>query len=134
MRRKKLANDLGVGLSTLNKWIKTYCDTGTVPQNEAELVKEIERLRRELRIVTEEKEVFKKAAVFLAGQRGRERQRPNDEVCVHRGYDELRCPGRACVGCSGFPSAACAPAEVSPARQRRRGEWCFWRIFASKAA
>ena len=55
--RKQLAADLGIGLSTLNKWVKAFGDADTVPQKEAELVKEIERLRRELRIVTEEREV-----------------------------------------------------------------------------
>jgi len=57
--RKQLAADLGIGLSTLNKWVKAFGDADTVPQKEAELVKEIERLRRELRIVTEEREVLK---------------------------------------------------------------------------
>lgn len=52
--RKKLASDLGVGLSTLNKWVNLYGGIDTVPEKEAELVKEIDRLRRELRIVTEE--------------------------------------------------------------------------------
>ncbi|MBK1636507.1 transposase [Rhodovulum adriaticum] len=57
--RRQVAADLGVGLSTLNKWIKAHGDAGTVPQKEAELVKEIERLRRELRLVTEERETLK---------------------------------------------------------------------------
>ncbi len=69
LARKKLATDLGVGLSTLNKWITAYGDADTVPQKEAELVKEIERLRRELKIVTEEREVLKKATAFFAGQK-----------------------------------------------------------------
>ena len=67
--RKKLASDLGVGLSTLNKWVKLYGGNDTVPEKEAELIKEIDRLRRELRIVTEEREVLKKATVFFAGQK-----------------------------------------------------------------
>ncbi|MFV0410834.1 MAG: transposase, partial [Paracoccus sp. (in: a-proteobacteria)] len=45
--RRQVASDLGVGHSTLNKWVKTFGDAGTVPGQEAELVKEIERLRRE---------------------------------------------------------------------------------------
>ena len=67
--RKQLAGDLGVGLSTLNKWVKAYSDADTVPQKEAELVKEIDRLRRELRIVTEERETLKKATAFFAAQK-----------------------------------------------------------------
>ena len=65
--RKKLAGDLGVGLSTLNKCVKVYGSGDTVPEKEAELIKEIARLCRELRIVTEEREVLKKATAFFAG-------------------------------------------------------------------
>ena len=67
--RKQVAADLGVGHSTLNKWVKAFGDAGTVSQKEPELIKEIERLRRELRIVTEERETLKKATVFFAGQK-----------------------------------------------------------------
>ena len=67
--RKQVAADLGVGHSTLNKWVKAFGDTGTVPQKEPELIKEIERLRRELKTVTEEREVLKKATAFFAGQK-----------------------------------------------------------------
>ena len=67
--RKQVAADLGVGHSTLNKWVKAFGDAGTVLQKEPELIKEIERLRRELRIVTEERETLKKATVFFAGQK-----------------------------------------------------------------
>ncbi len=67
--RKTLASDLGIGLSTLNKWVNLYGGSDTVPEKEAELIKEIDRLRRELRIVTEEREVLKKATAFFAGQK-----------------------------------------------------------------
>lgn len=82
--RKQVAADLGLGHSTLNKWVKAFGDAGTVPQNEPELIKEIERLRRELRIVTDlsrirkrsgglfsrrKWETLKKATVFFAGQK-----------------------------------------------------------------
>jgi transposase len=69
LARKQLAGDLGVGLSTLNKWVNAYSDADTVPQKEAELVKEIDRLRRELCIVTEERETLKKATAFFAAQK-----------------------------------------------------------------
>ena len=67
--RKKLAGDLGVGFSTLNRWVKVYGSGDTVPEKEAELIKEIARLCRELRIVTEERDVLKKATAFFAGQK-----------------------------------------------------------------
>lgn len=67
--RKQVAADLGVGHSTLNKWVKAFGDAATVPRKEAELVKEVERLRRELKTVMEEREVLKKATAFFAGQK-----------------------------------------------------------------
>lgn len=59
--RKQVAADLGVGHSTLNKWVKAFGDAGTVPRKEPELIKEIERLRRELRIVTDLRRIRKQS-------------------------------------------------------------------------
>ncbi len=58
--RKQVAADLGVDHSTLNKWVKAFGDAAAVPSTEAELVKEIECLRRELKTITEEREVLKR--------------------------------------------------------------------------
>ena len=69
LSRKQVAADLGVGHSTLNKWVQAFGDAAAVPGKETELVKEIERLRRELKTVTEEREVLKKATAFFAGQK-----------------------------------------------------------------
>lgn len=69
LTRRQASSDLGVGMSTLNKWIKIYRDTDVVSKEDQELVKENERLRRENRILREEREVLKKAAIFFAGEK-----------------------------------------------------------------
>jgi len=69
LTRRQASTDLGVGMSTLNKWIKTYRDTDVVSKEDQELLRENERLRKENRILREEREVLKKAAIFFAGEK-----------------------------------------------------------------
>ena len=52
--RKQVADDLGVGMSTLNKWIMAYRDTDVVSKEDLDLAEENERLRREIRLLKEE--------------------------------------------------------------------------------
>nr|WP_321455390.1 IS3 family transposase [uncultured Cohaesibacter sp.] len=60
LTRKQVASDLGVGLSTLNKWVTTHKTTSDVTSEDLELAKENERLRREIRILKEERDILKK--------------------------------------------------------------------------
>ena len=69
LARKQIADDLGVGMSTLNKWITAHRDTGVVSHEDRELALENERLRRENRILKEERDILKKATVFFASQK-----------------------------------------------------------------
>ena len=62
-----MADDLGVGLSTLNKWITAHRDTDVVSKEDLNLAKENDRLRREIRLLKEERDVLKKATQFFAG-------------------------------------------------------------------
>ena len=59
LSRKKIADDLGVGMSTLNKWITAHRDTDVVSPEDRELALENERLRRENRILREERDILK---------------------------------------------------------------------------
>jgi transposase len=59
LTHRQVASDLGVGLSTLNKWVKAIKDEDVVSRPDQDLVKENERLRREIRILKEEREVLK---------------------------------------------------------------------------
>lgn len=64
----QVARDLGMPQNTLHSWVKkaraqTHSSEG--PLNEDERA-ELHRLRREMRILREEREILKKAAAFFA--------------------------------------------------------------------
>ncbi len=67
LTRKQVADDLGVGMSMLNKCITAHRDTNEVSQDDLDLAQENERLRREIRLLKEEREILKKATQFFAG-------------------------------------------------------------------
>ena len=69
LTRKQVASDLGVGLSTLNKWVTAHRDTEVVSDKDLDLARENERLRRENRILMEERDILKKATAFFASQK-----------------------------------------------------------------
>lgn len=69
LTRRQVASDLGIGLSTLNKWVTAHRDTNLVSDKDLDLARENERLRRENRILKEEREILKKATQFFAGQK-----------------------------------------------------------------
>ena len=69
LTRKQVASDLGVGLSTLNKWVTAHRDTEVVSDKDLDLARENERLRRENRILMEERDILEKATAFFASQK-----------------------------------------------------------------
>jgi transposase len=50
LTRKQVAADLGIGLSTLGKWISAYQPEAPTDLPSADLLKKVEQLRRENRI------------------------------------------------------------------------------------
>jgi transposase len=62
LTRRQVADDLGVGLSTLNKWVTAHRDTDVVSPEDRELA-------RENRILKEERDILKKAIQFFASQK-----------------------------------------------------------------
>jgi len=67
LTRKQVADDLGFGMSSLNKWITAHRDTDVVSKEDLSLAKENDRLRREVRLLKEERDILRKATQFFAG-------------------------------------------------------------------
>jgi transposase len=59
LTRRQVADDLGVGMSTLNKWMTAHRDTDLVSKEYLGLVQKNDRLRRENRILKEDREINK---------------------------------------------------------------------------
>jgi transposase len=68
LTRRQVASDLGIGFSKLAKWIQRSRPDDLPPSADIDLAKENERLRKENRLLLEEREVLKKATVFFASQ------------------------------------------------------------------
>src|SRR5215217_4291615 len=77
--QREIAGDLGIGLSTLVRWIGRSRDRRAVDPAAAEsdVTAELKRLRRENEILRQERDILKKATAFSSG-------REVDEVCAHR--------------------------------------------------
>ena len=67
--RERVASDLGIGKSTLGKWIAHYRPADLTIKPQADLARENERLRLENRILKEERDIQKKATQFFASPR-----------------------------------------------------------------
>ncbi|WP_085982725.1 IS3 family transposase [Octadecabacter arcticus] len=65
LTRPQVSSDLGVGLSTLNKWVQKHQHEDLMSGPHDDVEKENTRLRKELRLVREEREVLKKAGDLL---------------------------------------------------------------------
>ena len=57
LTRKQVADDLGIGMSTLNKWITAHRDTDLVSKKDLDLAKENDLLRREVWLLREERKI-----------------------------------------------------------------------------
>ena len=68
LTRKQIASDLGIGFSTLSHWVQSMKQDELSSAPQEDLAKENERLRREVRLLKEERDLLKKATVFFAEQ------------------------------------------------------------------
>lgn len=86
---KQVASDLGVGFSTLNRWIQADQRNPEKPTAQTDMERELAELRRENRLLREEREVLKKATYYLAGdyevicREGRSLRSEANEVRLH---------------------------------------------------
>ena len=69
LSRKQVSEDLGIGFSTLSRWICLHRQSDTAEVPDSDLQQDVMRLRKENRILKEEREILKKATVFFASQK-----------------------------------------------------------------
>ena len=68
---QRLADELGISRGSLANWVKQAdVDAGRREGLSSDEREELRRLRRELKVVTEEREILKKAAAFFAKESG----------------------------------------------------------------
>lgn len=70
---REIAGDLGIGLSTLTRWISKHRDRDDPPDKTAsqDMMVELKRLRRENEILRQERDILKKATAFFAREGSR---------------------------------------------------------------
>ena len=69
LTRKQVAADFGIGFSTLSKWIQQDRKNPEKPSAQSDLEREIAELRKENRLLREERDILKRATVFFASQK-----------------------------------------------------------------
>ena len=72
--QREIAGDLGIGLSTLVRWISRSRDRQAMApggQTEPDMAAELKRLRRENEILRQERDILKKATAFFAREGSR---------------------------------------------------------------
>ena len=65
---KQVSDDFGIGLSTLGKWVAARKHDELMSGSHDDKYMELARLRKENRILREERDILKKATAFFASQ------------------------------------------------------------------
>lgn len=68
---RQVAEDLGVGLSTLTRWLRIYRDQELLSGPHDDVDKELTRLRKENELLRQERDLLKKATAFFAKETSR---------------------------------------------------------------
>lgn len=67
----QVAQDLGLGLSTLTRWKGQYRESDLLADPHEDTARELARLRKENKILRQEREILKRAATFFAKEGSR---------------------------------------------------------------
>ena len=65
-KNSEVAKNLGIGVSTLGKWITAHREADLLSGPHEDVSKELARLRKENEILRAERDLLKKAAAFFA--------------------------------------------------------------------
>ena len=68
---RQVADDLGIGLSTLTRWKRKHHDAELLAHPHDDVEKELARLRRENALLRQERDLLKKATAFFARETSR---------------------------------------------------------------
>ena len=68
---KQIADDLGIGLSTLTRWKRRHDEADLLSGPHDDTVKELARLRKENELLRQERDLLKKATAFFAKETSR---------------------------------------------------------------
>jgi len=69
LSRAQVAADFGVSQVSVDRWIRLYGNASGSGQSVADLAAEVKRLRKELQIAQQERDILKKATAFFASQK-----------------------------------------------------------------
>jgi len=69
--QQEIAEDLGIGKSTLGKWLGHYREEDLLAGPHEDMEKELARLRRENELLRQERDLLKKATAFFAKETSR---------------------------------------------------------------
>jgi len=69
LMHRPITDNFGVGMSTLNQWITAYRDIDVVSKEDLSHANDNDRLRNEIRLLKEERDILKKATQFFARQK-----------------------------------------------------------------
>ena len=67
----QVAEDLGLGLSTLTRWKRQYREADLLAGPHEDTARELARLRKENELLRQEREILKRAATFFAKEGSR---------------------------------------------------------------
>ena len=68
---RQVADDLGIGMSSLGKWKRTFDRAELMEGPHDDVTKELARLRRENELLRAERDLLKKATAFFAKETSR---------------------------------------------------------------
>jgi len=68
---KQVADDLGIGLSTLTRWRHKHIEADLLSGPHDDVGKELARLRKENELLRQERDLLKKATAFFARETNR---------------------------------------------------------------